>query len=181
MLELQKPNQFSENPGEKWDSCFMCGPLKLTAIVYFDSGAHEPTVPAGIVAGETLTGAGSVGPPVVAASGDTGVVESVDLTSGSWTGADASGVIVLTSPVGYDSESLNIFADNENLTGAGGVTIAKVNGKPGVNSYGRMYPDGNLIEYHGRKYCREHFAFKFSHDWEDEVKVDTSSENERGT
>jgi hypothetical protein len=165
MLKLSDPNRFSDNPDEKWDSCYMCGPVKYRALVYYDSGSVTPTV------GETLTGA---------TSGHTATVEGYTITTAGAT--EAIGVLELDDPVGYNSEDLSIFSDNENLNGStGGVNMMTVNGAGSVIRYGRMYPDSGLIEYEGRKYCREHFAFRFAHDWVDESRVDTSSENERGT
>jgi hypothetical protein len=190
MLKLPDPNRFSDNPGDKWDSCYMCGPVKYVAIVHFDAGRTEPVVPTydhdtGLwSAGETLTGAGAVGPPAITASGDSGKIEgyrACTVTSGSFATDDAAGVLELTTPTGYDSVDLTIFTDDETLSGSvGGTNMMTVNGKGSVSRCGRMYPDANLIEYQGRKYCKEHFAFRFSHDWIDETKVDTSSENERG-
>jgi hypothetical protein len=94
--------------------------------------------------------------------------------------ASTSGVMVLTSPTGYDDISLYIFQDNEALTGSvSGPSFALADSQPSVNKSGRLYPDSNLIEYQGVKYCKEHFCFRFKSDWLDDQIISTN-EPERG-
>jgi hypothetical protein len=189
--EFRPPHRsdYARDGGEKWDECCLCGIRQYRAIVPFDTGVHEPsadtwTNPGGVKTftdGETLTGA---------TTGHTGILETLYLTSGSWAGGDAAGTMLLRSPTGYDSVLLQIFQNNE-LIKSGATTIATVNVpsntiNPNTNlpyanptvTYGsvtvsgRMVSDGDLIEYQGKKYCKEHYGFKFRHDWEDEIKID---------
>ena len=156
---------FTELSGDKYSECTICGTQTYRVVVHFDSGSVTPTV------GETVTGA---------TSADTGVIEFVQLTDGTYAGSNAAGVIILTSPTGYDSDTSRIFSDNEHLNGSvSGADFADVTGSPGINRSGRLHPDWNLITYRGVKYCREHFRFRFVREWEDESKINIS-ESERG-
>ena len=158
-------SDFTELQGEKYDFCQVCGPQKYRAVVHFDSGSVAPIV------GETITGATST---------DTGVVEFVQLTEGTYAGGDAVGVMVLTSPTGYDEYNLSIFADDENLNGStAGNNFATVKGICGINKSGRLHPDSNLVEYRGTKYCKDHFRWRFQQQWSDEATLNIS-EKERG-
>lgn len=166
MGEFRLPHRtdYPDLAGEKWDVCCLCGAKLITFLVHFDSGSVAPTV------GETITGA---------TSGDTGVVEGYTLISGSFAGLDAVGVIVGNTPAGYDDSNLEVFHDNEELNGSvGGANMATVNKSGAVEISGRLTAESNLVTYQGKKYCRQHFLFKFRHDWLDDVKID-SSEGDR--
>ena len=144
--------------GEKWDECVMCGARRIRVLVHFDSGSVEPTY------GETVTGA---------TTGDTMVMDRYVLISGTYAGGDAVGVFEGTSPTGYNDIALEIFQNDENLNGStSGDNFATVNKVGAIQVSGRLVPVPELIEYRGKKYCREHFRFKFEHDWIDEEKMD---------
>mgnify|MGYP003589432019 CR=1 FL=1 len=163
MISIKGRSDFAEGRGDKYSECIMCGPLKLRAVIHFDSGSVAPTV------GETITGA---------TSADTGVLEYVILTSGSYAGGDAAGTMIVNTPTGY-AENLSIFADDENLNGStAGDNFATVNGICGINKSGRLHPDWNLIEYEGKKYCKDHFSFRFKAEWMDESRIDVN-DNDR--
>jgi hypothetical protein len=164
MLTLKDRTDFTEGQGDTYDTCLICGPEKMRALIYFDSGSVAPTV------GETVTGA---------TTSDTGVIEHVTLISGTYAGGDATGAIVVTSPTGYNSDTLVIFEDDETLTGStSGSNFATVNGNCGVTRSGRIYRTQDLIEYRGNKYCNSHFGFRFRRQWLDEADVNIS-ESER--
>jgi hypothetical protein len=143
--------------GEKYRSCTWCGDNAVTYALDFDSGSVAP------IAGETLTGA---------TSGDTAVVVSVNVESGSWAGGDAAGVIELSSGTGVDDDGY-IFQDNEEINGGtGGNNMLTANGKGSKHGYGRLYPETLLIERDGKRYCNDHyFATWPVRDWCD-MKVD---------
>jgi len=165
MLNIKGRSEFTELQGDKYDYCHICGPVKLRAVVHFDSGSVAPTI------GETVTGATST---------DTGVIEFAQLTDGSYANGDAVGVIILTSPTGYDEYNLSIFSDDEALNGStAGNNFATAKGISGITKSGRLHPDWNLIEYRGVKYCKRHYAFIFSQEWKDEEKINLN-ENDRG-
>jgi hypothetical protein len=154
MDRIKGRSEFSELQGDRYDTCYMCGPVVYRVVVHFDGSSATPTV------GETITGVTTL---------DTGVVEGVTMTSAT------AGVMILTSPTGYDAESSVMFQDNEALTGGtSGASFSLVDGGCGVNKSGLMQPDSNLIEYQGLKYCSEHFAFRFKSEWLDDAKVNTS-------
>ena len=157
-LRLPHRSDYDRDSGEKWDECVLCGSRLYRAIVHFKQGAVSPTV------GETVTGASSA---------DTGVIINVTKTSGTYAGGDATGVIEMSSPTGYDSIQLDIFTDEESLNGStsgNAFCVAAYTGS--VQVWGRLVPEKDLIEYHGKKYCRPHFLFTFRNDWTDEVRFD---------
>ena len=159
MDRIKGRSDFTELSGDKYRHCHVCGPVTHRVVVHFDGSSATPTV------GETITGV---------TTGDAGVVESVTMTG------DTTGVMVLTSPTGYDSESSVMFQDNEALTGTtSGASFSLVNGGCGINISGRLHPDWNLIEYRGIYYCREHFTFMFKQEWIDDQRP-SINENERG-
>jgi len=158
-MRIKGRSEFSELSGDRYDTCFICGPVEYHVVVHFDGSSATPVV------GEIITGVTTL---------DTGVVSSVTMTGAT------TGVMILSSPTGYDAESSVMFQDNEALTGTtSGASFSLVDGGCGVCKSGRMFPDKMLIEYQGRKYCSEHFVFRFQADWINEAKID-ANENLRG-
>ena len=195
-FRLPLRSDYPDVAGAKWDECCLCGSLQYRAMVPFDSGSHEPradavTYPAGVKTltdGETLTGA---------TTGDTGVVETVYVTSGSWAG-DAAGVFMLKNITGHDETLLTIFQNNEVIKCSDGNndiatvdvpsnTINPVTGLAyaspkvtygSVQVSGRLIPDSDMVVYKGKKYCKAHFRFMFRREWEDDARID-SGEGDR--
>jgi hypothetical protein len=92
-------------------------------VIEFSSGSSE------IVAGETLTGG---------SSGETAVVISVTLESGSWAGGNASGTISVTDPSGS-------FTDGEALNGSlAGADAATAGGEISVVTFSGILGDYNV-------------------------------------
>jgi len=139
---------------DKWRSCRLCEASKQTkAEIKFDQGTVEPAED------DTLTGP---------TSGATGVVEEVELLSGSWAGGDAAGYITMTSPTGIDSDG-HWGEDGETATTvAGGSVVLDGDGTKKV--YGLLYPEGDSI-FDGAYYCRWHHAFRFGPKRRDENKI----------
>ena len=175
VFRIPHRSDYSRNDGLKFDECVLCGARRYSALVHYDNSTNTPVI------GETITGV---------TSGDTGVVEKVYNYAGTgnanyvygtgmygfsaYAGSNSSGILVLTSITGYDKISLDIFQDNEYITGSvSGASFATVNKTGSVQVSGRLVPDSELIEYQGKKYCRQHFRFKFGHTWVDEQKVDS--------
>jgi hypothetical protein len=153
---------FQEGKGDRYYECYICGPQKYWAVIHFDSGSVAPTV------GETVTGA---------TTSDTGVIDTVTLSSGTYAGGDAVGVIVLSSVNGYNRDTLLVFQDNEALNGSTSVAdFATVNGTTGVTRNGRLYPEWATVEYDGRRYCNAHFPWRYKREWEDDSKIDIQEE-----
>jgi len=130
--------------------CAICsGDLYKTVELQFDSGSVEPTED------ETLTGA---------TSGDTGIVESVTLESGTWAGGDAVGTVYLTSPTGVGDDG-ECFDDDELITGStGGVNMMTAKGDGITKSDGMPYPEGDTGIYKGKRYCSTHLDFMIGQD-----------------
>jgi hypothetical protein len=166
-MDFKKANTFKDNPNEKWDWCYLCGKPNHLCVLYFDSGSTLP------IKGETITGA---------TTGDTGVVEKVYLTSGSWSGGDAEGVIILENPTGWTSEDHVMFDEDELLNGStAGNNFSTVKHDSSVSVTGRKYPDGNLIEEDGRKYCRDHYKYRYHFKHLDDKDQSIADESERNT
>lgn len=134
--------------GRKYYACWLCGKTYTYYELQFDAGAVEPTV------GETLTGA---------SSGDTGVVVSVTLESGTYAAGTAVGTVELSSVTGASSDDqLEAFEDNESITGStGGAGMMTTNGEARKKVYGRLYPDTELAFRDGHYYCRDHYEYKY--------------------
>lgn len=163
-IRLPLRSDYDRNAGERWDECCLCGSRRYRALVHFKQGAVTPTE------GETVTGA---------SSGDTGILARYVLISGTAAGGDAVGVMEFTSPTGYDLANLEIFTKEESLNGStSGNAFCVAMNKGAIQVSGRLIPEQDLVEYRGKKYCREHFRFKYSNDWLDEAKVETD-ENDR--
>jgi hypothetical protein len=196
-FRLPARSDFGRNDGAKWYECVKCGAKRVKVLVHFDSGSvapivsvysysgngrETPKVKTLVSVGEKITGAGGADHDgiAIAASGDTAIVERYTVTSGSFAGGNAAGVIEATVPTGYDDNNLEIFKDNENLNGASaGANFATVNGIGAVQISGRLIPDSDIVEYNGKNYCRNHFRFMFEHEWADDARIDTTKEGDR--
>lgn len=170
MLEKTTPsNDFQDNRGEKWFSCWSCGEAILFVRIPFISGSVQPTL------GETLTGA---------TSGATGVVDRVDLRSGSWAAGDATGDVYLLSPTGFSVAQWECFFASETVNGSvGGTNILTVwslsNGVLGRQ--GRLYPESQTGIFRGRRYCLAHLHMVSDKRLQDEARVDiTEGDREDG-
>jgi hypothetical protein len=161
------PGSF-ENLGQGWRVCQLCGTLLDRVEIVYEQGNTSPVV------GETLTGA---------TSGDTGVVEEVVLSSGSWTGHTASGVIVLkdytgvhtTTGAGGDVDEC--FQANETVDGStGGVGILTSSAPGAIVKSGLMYPRSRMTNYNGRWLCDFHYRMKQKADTMDQSQKPNLSE-----
>lgn len=150
-MGLMKPKSpWPKSFGQRHYYCATCsGDLYKTVELQFDSGSVEPTED------ETLTGA---------TSGDTGVVDSVKLESGTWAGGDAVGTVYLTSPTGIGDDG-ECFEDDETVNGStGGTNILTANGDGITKSDGMPWPEGETGLYKGQRYCAQHLEFVISQD-----------------
>jgi len=164
-IRVNNPAPRRELTGEKYRSCVMCGDYFKRCELYFDSGSTLP------VTDETLTGATST---------DTMVVTGVSLTSGTWAGGDAVGVVQGKTMTGRDFDSRSHFQDNELINGStAGNNCMTADGTGAEKIYGRLYPEGEMTLFRGRWYCNQHYSFKWRHKLIDEenFRVD---EGDRG-
>ena len=146
MSDLLKPTdpypvKGAEN--ERYYACVMCEPWHTYYEIRFDAGTAEPTV------GETITGS---------SSGDTGVVVSVALESGTYAWSDAAGTIELS---GVTGSALSLaFEDDETLTGDSTCSVT-ANGQGIEKVYGLRYAEGDTVERDGKKYCALHAELRW--------------------
>ena len=155
-LPLRK--DYPKDGANKWGECCLCGPARVSALLHYDNAAADPVV------GEKITGD---------ESGHSGVV-SIVYSRGADSGGLYGGVVVFESISGYEDPQLTIFKCGETLTGAtSGSAFARAKSDGAVQKFARLVNEDDLITFHGKKYCRAHFKFKFSHDWIDDQKVET--------
>lgn len=130
----------------RYRECIMCGYNQYMATIDFTAGTVEP------VAGETLTGA---------LSGDTAIVDSVQLTSGTYAGGDAAGRILCITPTSWDRLQYSIFTPGESITGStGGAGMLTVtNGDIRVNS--RLSAEAETVLVDGVRYCQYHYQLRW--------------------
>lgn len=150
-MGLMKPKSpWPKSFGQRHRYCEICsGPLVNTVELRFDSGSVLP------VEDEVLTGA---------SSGDTGIVDSVTLESGTWAGGDAVGTVYLSSPTGVGEDG-ECFDDDEAINGStGGSDILTANGDGITKSEGMPYPEGAGGFFEGKFYCTEHLNFMLGRD-----------------
>ena len=135
-------------------SCTLCGgPRIIKAEFKFKTGTTAaPAVGATITCGT---------------SGDTGVVESVELYSGAWASNTAAGYINMTSPTGLDDDGY-WGEDAETATYSGGSVVLDGNGY--MKAHGLLYPESDMIKFRGKWYCRPHFEFRWRQKLRDERK-----------
>jgi len=168
-MTIRPRSEWGKNLGEKWKSCYFCDQKWYSATLHFDAGNSE------IQEDETLTGA---------TSGDTGVVDKVTVTSGTWAGGDAAGYVDLVTPTGADTDTGDIFEDDElingSVSGAGAVTA---NGDGIYQTNGILYPKKDMIFYRGLWVCRCHFEWYWQRKfWDVENQIDVAElEKDRGT
>lgn len=152
-----------EATGEPYRSCRMCGAKVTRVELKFGLGSVAPTV------GETLTGG---------TSGATGVVEEIELMSGTYAGGDASGYIMLTSPTGIDDDTGLSYSAGESINGStGGVGMMTATYAGLRKVYGRMWPESALVQVDGGYYCRYHHDFKYGPIRRDEARIDIQEED----
>ena len=142
--------------------CTLCGARYKRVDFWFDSGAVEPTV------GETLTGG---------TSGDTGVVVSSTLHSGTFAGGDAKGTVELSNCTGVSDRFA--FEEDETITGSEDPTeeMMTTDSVGSEKVYGRLYPEWNLATYEGKKYCLPHYRAKVNSGDDSEINI---TEEDRG-
>jgi len=152
-IRISRPTELLR---DAWRHCCLCeGVQKIEAEIKFDAGVAE------ISAGETLTGS---------LSGDTGVVDTVELLSGSWAGGDAAGYVTMSSPTGIDDDG-HWGTDNESLLSSGPGS-ATLNGEGTKKVYGFTYPQRDLVFDEGKWYCQWHYPWRFRRLREDENVID---------
>jgi len=147
-MTVELKTGISEYVGEARRACTLCGTTTLKAEVVFKTGATNPGG-VGVTVAETITGG---------TSADTGVVEQIILTSGTWAAGTAKGYMSLTSPTGLDSDG-HWGTDGETVTSTGGTFVLDGEGTKKVDGY--LYPESELVEFRGRWYCKPHFHFRW--------------------
>ena len=152
--------------GQRWYTCEICGTDNVNVDLMFVSGSTEPSI------GDVLTGN---------TSGHYGTVVTVRLHSGSWAGGDAEGLIDLSNPSGLRSQTADttpftMFTLSEQINNTTTVTSNVMSchdtflgaGK----QYGRFHPEGDVIKYRGKTWCRWHFNYRFEREWREDERID---------
>jgi hypothetical protein len=140
--------------------CTLCGNRHTTVEFWFDSGSVEPTV------GETLTGA---------TSGDTGVVVSSTLYTGTFAGGDAKGTVELSDATGVSLRFA--FEEDEAINGStGGDNMMTTDSVGSEKVYGRLYPDDATAMYNGKRYCLPHYFYVSNKNYERDAELDIREE-----
>ncbi len=161
---LHIPDAVNQASGEKWFTCRMCGAAYDLVELSFTSGSTLP------VEDETLTGA---------TSGATAVVDFVKLTSGSWAGGDAAGVIWCTAPSAFDGDTGHWGTEDEIINGStAGSNCLTLDGYGNKKSFGRYYPESETIERDGVRLCTAHNQARWAFKDKDAQEVDISEEED---
>lgn len=163
-MMLRIPDGVNLASGKKYYTCRLCGAAYNEVEIPFTSGVTVPVIPVRdddgeiTTVGETLTGV---------TSGDTAIVDNVKLISGAWDGS-AAGIVWCTSPTGLDFDTGHwgyihpTTGVGEAVTGAAGAarfTLAEYGNK---KSYGRYYPEDEIVERDGTYLCLAHNSARWN-------------------
>ena len=165
---LRIPDAINLANGKKYYTCRLCGASYDEVEIPFTSGVTIPVVPTSTTVGETLAGV---------TSGDTAVVDNVKLISGAWDGT-AVGIVWCTSPTGFDFDTGHwgyrhpITGVYEAVTGTGGATRFTLNGYGNKKSYGRYYPEDEIVERDGTYLCLAHNSARWNFKDKNEQNVE---------
>ena len=147
---------------QRWYSCVVCGTAYQTIELFFEGGSTEPSVD-DVLAGAT--------------SEHGGTVVKVYLLDGTWAGGDAEGIIELSSPTGIrpqtaDDNPFTAFTLSENInnstTVASNVMSCSSTMYGQGKQYGRPHPEGDIVRYRGRIFCKWHFDYRHEREWKEE-------------
>jgi len=159
---LRIPDGINLASGKKWYTCCLCGGAYNEVDIPYKLGTATPIV------GEILTGG---------TSGATAVVNNIKLVSGSWAGGDAAGTIRATSPSAFDFDTGHWGSEDETVTSATGSFT--LDGYGHKKSYGRYYPEGEIVFEDGKYFCLAHYQARYSFKKKDEIDVNID-EGDRG-
>jgi len=158
---LKIPEGVNLASGKKWYTCRLCGSAYDEVDLPYKLGTTTPIV------GQTITGA---------TSGATAVVNNIKLVSGSWAGGTAAGTIRGTSPSAFDFDTGHWGTEDEVVTSSTGSFT--LDGYGHKKSYGRYYPEGEVIERDGSYFCLAHYAARYNFKDKDETDA-TIDEGDR--
>jgi hypothetical protein len=148
--------------GQKWYSCNLCGTQYDEVEIVFASGSVVPAE------GEILTGA---------TSGATAVALDWQLVSGSWSGGTAAGIIWAELPSGFDFDTGHWGSEDEAITGSLATTFTMV-GYGNKKSYGRLYPEDEVIDRDGATLCLFHSKARYNFRDKNEQEIEISEETD---
>ena len=157
-MMLKIPDAINLASGKKYYTCRLCGASYDEMELPYKLGGTAPVV------GETITGA---------TSGATAVVDNIKLISGAWDGT-AAGILWCTSPSAFDFDTGHWGYVNP-TTGVGeaitGSTAASftLDGYGHKKSYGRYYPEDEIVERDGTYLCLAHDQARHSFKDKDEI------------
>lgn len=159
---LKIPDAVNLASGKKWYVCRQCGSAYNEVDIPYKLGTATPTV------GQTITGV---------TSGATAVVNNIKLVSGTWSGT-AAGTIRGTSPSAFDFDTGH-WGYVHPTTGVGEVVTSStgsftLDGYGHKKSYGRYYPEGEVVENDGYYLCLAHDQARHSFRDKDEIDANIS-------
>lgn len=165
MEKMTLPDSYPRKDCEnaKYYACCMCEPGHVYYELRYDACSAAATV------GETITGA---------SSGDTGVVVTDTLESGSVAAGTGAGTLELSGVTGANTTYYQAFTDNEALTGSS-TFVGVANDEADKKQYGLMYPEGDTVMRDGKTYCSFHFALRFRKKDDDAVRMEIDEEVEQ--
>jgi hypothetical protein len=141
---LKIPDAINLASGKKYYTCRQCGSAYDEVDIPYKLGTATPTV------GQTITGA---------TSGATAVVNNIKLVSGAWSGT-ATGTIRGTSPSAFDFDTGHWGTENEVVTSSTGSFT--LDGYGHKKSYGRYYPEDEIVERDGTYLCLAHNSARWN-------------------
>jgi len=159
---LRIPDGLNLASGKKWYTCRLCGSAYDEVDIPYKLGTATPTV------GQTITGA---------TSGATAVVNNIKLVSGAWSGT-AAGTIRGTSPSAFDFDTGRWGSHDEIVSSSTGSFT--LDGYGHKKSYGRYYPEGEVVENDGYYLCLAHDQARNSFKDKDEINADMDEGDREG-
>ena len=158
---MKEADVYPTRDGLRYRACKVHGPLNKQVELRITSGSTVPTV------GETLTGA---------TSGDTGVVVSVRLESGTWAGGDAVATIVINNHTGVDEDTGEWGSGTEEINGSiSGTSIMTRYVAPQQTS-GVIFPESSMVFYDSAWYCIDCYRRKFVKKFLDDSQITDDDE-----
>ena len=159
---LKIPDAINLASGKKYYTCRLCGASYDEMELPYKLGGTAPVV------GETITGA---------TSGATAVVDNIKLISGAWDGT-AAGILWCTSPSAFDFDTGHWGTKNEVVTSSTGSFT--LDGYGHKKSYGRYYPEDEIVERDGTYLCLAHNSARWNFKDKNEQNIEID-EGDRGT
>ena len=150
--------------GARYRECRIHGPVIKQVELRITSGSVEPTV------GETITGA---------TSGDTGVVTSVHLESGTWAGGDAIATVYMNGHTGIDADTGEWGSTTETLNGSTSGSDWATRYVAPEQVYGRLFAEQEMVNVDGEWFCMDCYRRRYPKKYLDEYQITDDDDSVR--